>query len=238
MGYCDTVSNTLSIPQRPVGAGRGGQRQGSGGIRHSLGDSSQRTASRQKREGSRWAILEATAALLSERRLLSLSVAEVAERAGLARTAFYRSFPDLPSVLAQLVDDLSGELLVPSDPWWSADGTDPAALETSVAKVVAVFVRRGSIIRALVDAAAYDDRMDAIYMDTVGRFVAAVGERIRFDQQAGRTSDGLDPHETARALVWMTERYLSETFGREYDGVTEERAADVLAAIWRKTLYG
>jgi hypothetical protein len=66
-------------------------------------------------------------------------------------------------------------------------------------------------------------------------FVDAVTVRIRADQDAG-LSAGLDPRPTAEALVWMAERYLSETLGR--DGDTDPAVVGAtLVAIWQRTLY-
>ena len=51
---------------------------------------------------------------------------------------------------------------------------------------------------------------------------------------------GLSPcnfAETATALVWMMERYLNHSLGREPHS-SRETVADTLATIWTRVLYG
>ena len=67
-------------------------------------------------------------------------------------------------------------------------------------------------------------------------FVDATAEHIEREVAAGRVLP-LDARETATALVWMNERYLTLSLGRE---PTTERAvvAETLHTIWSRTLYG
>ena len=68
-------------------------------------------------------------------------------------------------------------------------------------------------------------------------FIDANAEKIRSEQERRHIPPDVDPDETARALVLLTERYLGEVFGREPQG-DPERAASVLHRIWVSTLYG
>ena len=47
----------------------------------------------------------------------------------------------------------------------------------------------------------------------------------------------LDAGETAKALVWMMERYLHRSLGRPY-GTQPEVVAQTLTTIWTRVLYG
>ena len=47
----------------------------------------------------------------------------------------------------------------------------------------------------------------------------------------------LDAEETARALVWMMERYLNRSLGRQ-PATPRETVADTLTTIWTRVLYG
>jgi len=70
----------------------------------------------------------------------------------------------------------------------------------------------------------------------VQSFIDATAEHIQQEVDAGRILP-LDARETATALVWMNERYLTLSLGRE---PTTERAvvAETLHTIWSRTLYG
>ena len=65
--------------------------------------------------------------------------------------------------------------------------------------------------------------------------------RISRDIERGVSPKGLDPGETARALVLMTERYLLDAFGRPQDRPSREKTTAVveaLTAVWVRMLYG
>jgi hypothetical protein len=48
----------------------------------------------------------------------------------------------------------------------------------------------------------------------------------------------LDATETARALVWMMERYLNRSLGRHPAETPRETVAETLTTIWTRVLYG
>ncbi len=65
--------------------------------------------------------------------------------------------------------------------------------------------------------------------------------RISRDVEADVSPGELDPEETARALVLMTERYLLDAFERpECRPSCDKTAAlvGVLEKVWVRTLYG
>jgi hypothetical protein len=95
----------------------------------------------------------------------------------------------------------------------------------------------GRALRALSDAAPADARVEDAYRGLVQGFIDATAEHIRSEQAARRTPRDLDAQETARALVWLNERYLSEAFGH---GPQDDpsRVIAILSHIWLATLYG
>ena len=104
------------------------------------------------------------------------------------------------------------------------------------------FVEYGPVLRAIADAAGYDARVEQVYRyGLIERLVGAVARRISRDVEAGLSPSELDPEETARALVLMTERYLLDAFGRPESRPSGDERAAVFAAlegIWVRTLYG
>jgi TetR/AcrR family transcriptional regulator, ethionamide resistance regulator len=91
-------------------------------------------------------------------------------------------------------------------------------------------------MRALADAAADDPRVEEAYGALVQRFVDATSRHIEAEMAAGRVLP-LDSRETATALVWMNERYLVESLGRE-PYTSPQAVADTLLTIWTRVLYG
>jgi len=91
------------------------------------------------------------------------------------------------------------------------------------------------VLRALADAATDDHEVERVYIGLVNEFVDVTARHIEKEIEAGRVLP-LDPKETARALVWMMERYLNRSMGHER--IKREIVADTLTTIWTRVLYG
>lgn len=180
-------------------------------------------------------ILEAAEQLLRERPFREITVGRIMLQTELKRPAFYTHFRDLHELVLRVVEHIGEELFAMADRWLHGERPERdvrAALEG----VSAVFLRHGPVLRALVDAAPSDARVEAAYRALVQSFIDATAEHVRSEQAGGRIAAELDAQETARALVWLNERYLSEAFGRppqEDPG----KVVDVLERIWLATLY-
>jgi len=181
-------------------------------------------------------IISAAEALLRERPFRELTVDEVMRRTELSRPSFYVYFTDRHQLVLKVVERLGGELLTMSERWLRGTGEGPEIAREALDGIVAVYVEHGPVMRALADAAADDRGVEQAYTALVESFVDATARHIAAEMAAGRVLS-LDAHETAKALVWMMERYLTLSLGRE--PVTPAKAvADSLATIWTRVLYG
>ena len=98
-----------------------------------------------------------------------------------------------------------------------------------------VFRDHASLLLALADATAGSPDLDNAWRVTVAGFIGPATERIEALCKTGAC--GLErPDETARALVWMTERYLLEAYRDDVD-FPPHPAAQTLAQIWRRTIF-
>jgi len=181
-------------------------------------------------------ILQAGEQLLREAPLRDITVQQIMLRTGLKRPAFYAHFRDRHDLLLRLVAHIGDELFQMADRWL-AGGERGGDMRAALEGVVAVYADHGHVLRAVVDAAPADARVESAYRALVLSFIEAVAEHIRSEQAAGGISRALDAQEIARALVWLNERYLTEAFGR---GAHEDpsRVIAVLHHIWLATLYG
>jgi TetR/AcrR family transcriptional regulator, ethionamide resistance regulator len=191
---------------------------------------------REHRRVNERAILDATESLLHDRAYRDLAIEDVMATAGLTRTAFYRYFPDLESVLLRLVEDIGAELLAATMRWIEADPLEGrVALVEAGRGLAEVYRTHGGLLAGFADAAAFSPDVDSAWRGILGGFV---DDNIkRFDELRSRGLSAIDhPDETARALVWMTERYLLETYGR---GSTRpiDVAAETLADIWHRVVF-
>jgi AcrR family transcriptional regulator len=181
-------------------------------------------------------ILDAAEELLREHPVREMTVELLMARTGLKRPAFYAHFRDRQELLLRVVGDIGERLFAMADRWLLGEEPTrdiPAAIEG----VAAVYLSDGPILRALAEASAADARVEQAYRGLVEAFVVAASKRVAAEQAAGRMTVKLDPRETARALVWLNERYLSEAFGRRPQDDPQQVVA-VLSRIWLATLYG
>ncbi len=79
--------------------------------------------------------------------------------------------------------------------------------------IVEVYATQGPVLRALADAAADDPEVEEVYGALVQSFIDVTTHHIEAEIEAGRVLP-LDAAETARALVWMMERYLNRWTAR------------------------
>jgi AcrR family transcriptional regulator len=181
-------------------------------------------------------IIDAAEALLRERPFRELTVDEVMRRTELSRPSFYVYFRDRHHLVLRVVEHLGAELFAMSDRWLRGSGDGPDLARAALDGIVEVYAAHGPVMRALADAAADDPGVEHAYNEIVQGFVDATARHIEQEIAAGRILP-LDARETAKALVWMMERYLNLSFGRE-PRTSREAVADALTTIWTRVLYG
>ena len=203
------------------------------------GDEGRRVPARRRRrtpEVAEREIIAAAEALLRERPFRELTVDEVMRRTDLSRPSFYVYFRDRHHLVLRVVEHLGAELFAMSDRWLRGSGDGPELARQALDGIVQVYAEHGPVMRALADAAADDPGVEAAYNEIVQGFVDATARHIDEEIAAGRILP-LDAQETAKALVWMMERYLNLSFGRK-TGTSRESVADALTTIWTRVLYG
>jgi AcrR family transcriptional regulator len=181
-------------------------------------------------------IVAAAEALLRERPFRDLTVDEVMRRTDLSRPSFYVYFRDRHHLVLRVVEHLGAELRTMSKRWYTGGGDGRALARDAIEGIVDVYARNGPVLRALADAAADDREVERVYGEIVQSFVDATAHHIESEIEAGRVL-ALDPAETAKALVWMMERYLLLSLSRR-PAVSPETVARTLSTIWTRTLYG
>jgi len=195
---------------------------------------------RQRRQDAEQEILDAAARLLRTRRYRDLTVDDIMAATTQSRTAFYRFFPDRNALVIRLLYDLAAELWTMSGVWLSGSGDPLDEGRRSLERLVDVYLAHGPLLGAIHEAAGLDDEVERVYLDLASRFVDATAARIERDARAGKALPLPDIAETASALVWMSERYLTALFARPGLAGPEARgtAVDTLFTIWMRTIYG
>jgi AcrR family transcriptional regulator len=200
---------------------------------------------RRKPEEAERTILAAGRAFLEKHPFREMTVEGVMVRTGLSRPAFYAYFKDRYDLVTRMLEGIGGLLFALDWRWLSdtPDGTDAREVLVEALRAGSrTFVEYGPVLRAISDAAGYDARVEEVYRGgLIERLIAAVAARISRDIEAGVSPDCLNPEQTARALVLMTERYLLDTFGRPERRLSRretEAILDTLEEVWVRTLYG
>lgn len=191
------------------------------------------------------AILAAARAFLGEHPFRELTAEAVMARTGLSRPAFYAYFRDRYDLATRLLEGIGALLFTVDRVWLEGRGESREEASKSLGDALRrgsdTFLTYGPVLRAIADAASYDSRVEQVYrFGLIENFIRAVAARIARDVEAGISPADLDPAETARALVLLTEHYLLDAFGDPSNRPSTERIAAVvgtLEAVWLSTLY-
>ncbi|ADB51548.1 TetR/AcrR family transcriptional regulator [Conexibacter woesei] len=187
-------------------------------------------AARVPEDEARRRILEAARALLLTRPFADLSVGAVMREAGLARTVFWRHYPDLPQMAADLLPDADAPLI---DRITAIGDAPPAELVRAIVEgLVETYAAHGPLLQAIDDAARHDAAV-AQHLDS-----ALVGPRQLLARLvADAPHPPPDPAETARLLMATHRAYLLDTFGsgRPRRGA-RRHATEALLALWERLL--
>jgi AcrR family transcriptional regulator len=153
------------------------------------------------------AILDSLESLLVEIPLSRLSVGQIAERAGVGRTAFYFYFESRESALTALARRSLEPIWEAGGEWLFSEGDASAGLSRGLRGVVDLWVAKGHLLAALVEAACLEPAVLGLWRDQIEEMVAAIAQRIERDAARGHTWPGIEAEQSARTLAWMTERY-------------------------------
>jgi TetR/AcrR family transcriptional regulator, ethionamide resistance regulator len=200
------------------------------------GDQEEYRRRRRTPEQAEAEIVTAAEALLRERPFRELTVDEVMRRTELSRPSFYVYFRDRHHLVLRVVERIGAELFTLAERWFKGGRDGPAEIRAALEGIVDAFRDHGPVLRALSDAARDDPRVEEVYGGLVRRFAEATRQHIR-DEQAAGNALALDPDETARALMYMGERYLLETLGQP-SSTSPATVTTTLTTIWTRTLYG
>jgi TetR/AcrR family transcriptional regulator, ethionamide resistance regulator len=190
-----------------------------------------------RREAVETGVLDATEELLREGgSFAALKVEDIAGRAGISRPAFYFYFRGKRELLMRLTEGVSELLYEQAEAWWSGDADGPTELREALVRVIGLYGEHAPLLRAVVEASAYDTVVAGFWRGLVGRFVSATQQRIEREQASGRIV-ALPPEQTAFALCWMTERVCYQQLVRG-GGLEDPQFLEALVRAWVGTLYG
>lgn len=178
-----------------------------------------------KVEMTRKALLDSARALIDEgASVAGLSVSEIATQAGVTRPTFYAYFRDKRDLVLALAGEMERDLRAAADPWLRGG---EGLLRETLQAVLDGFRRHRAAVAAITEAATYDPEVAAFWRAFHDHFIETGAAR------ALRADAALD-HEAATAaayaLVWMTERSLTEHLVMQR--VSDDALLDAIERLW------
>ncbi len=198
-----------------------------------------RRAARAGGDEREQAILLTAERLLAERALSEISVDDLAQGAGLSRSAFYFYFPSKAAVVLTLVDRVVEQADEARDRVLRLHAGDPGvAWREGIESFYEVFGAHRPVIRAVSDLGASNEEARALWSQAMEGWVAQLTELIEAERARGAAPRAVPARDLATALVQMNERVLHAIFIEETPAVREREAIDTLAHVWRNAIYG
>jgi len=206
--------------------------------------SKSRTASAKKRrrshrhtpEEARREILDSAARFLRNRHFREMTIGEVMAGTTLSRPAFYQYFTDVHDLILSLLSEIEEIMHQLASPWIDGEGEPIAALRESNRGVVETCVKHGPVIRAIVEAAPLDERLEQAWTSFMLGWDEVAEARIVAQQRDGLIPP-LDARRVASALNSLDVNLVVAAFGRHPQDDPNE-VLETMHRVWSSTLYG
>ncbi len=185
--------------------------------------------------GTREVILDAAQEFLVHKRLRDMTVSALMEPIPVTREAFYKHFTSRYDVVAALLGRFTAEVADDFGIW--LQGHDPERDVPAMFDAAShTYVRRASLLRAVVDAAPLDPDLEAVWRAFLGHFIDAAADRIRTDQDLGIANRSVDARLAASALIHLVERMITQELA-DASPPSREQVVEVLTHTMLGLVY-
>lgn len=151
------------------------------------------------------AILDATEELLSSIGYDAITIADIAERAGITRAALYFYFGSKQDVITALFARTVAVLHDKSRAASEDAAGGVTAIDTAMRRTEELWREHGVVMRTAIDLAATVPELDALWQETADIFIGAIAAILEhMGVPAGKRPD--QSSALAEALCWMIER--------------------------------
>jgi TetR/AcrR family transcriptional regulator, ethionamide resistance regulator len=214
-----------SVSTSTAAGERGRQERGRRNVRPS-GDERERT------------IMSTAEQLLQSAPLSQVSVDEIAQGAGISRSAFYNYFPSKDACVLSLIDRMADQAEHARDEALrESSGEGPAGWRASIAGFYEIFGAHRAIIQAAAELSATNKEAREAHSRLVEGWIDNVTGRIEAERARGRAPDNVDARALATALVQLNERAMKALFTGETASLSDSDAVDLLTHVWVSAIY-
>ncbi len=184
----------------------------------------------------RAALLEAFDELLREQSVAEINVAEISQRAGVTRSAFYFYFESKSMAVMALMAELYDEVSDATDLLVKAEGDPRTRIRSVIATLFDAVDKTRHTYRALLEARATSPRVRELWEAGRADFAGMVAEMIERERAVGHASGGADAAALAAVLLDLNDQAVE----RYALGVGPAREAhiDAITHIWIQSIYG
>lgn len=167
-----------------------------------------------------------------------LSVATIAEEAGIARSTFYVHFADKTELLIRLGQAAMADIVAEGRRWLEVDhagGIDE--LTPSIERIIATYRLHERLFDAVLAGTGYDPLVAAFWRSHIEQLVTAGTERLAWAQAEGLVNPDIDIEPLARTVAWSVERTVSMHVAQRPASDDSALAAALARSLWLM-MYG
>ena len=139
-------------------------------------------------------------------------------------------------MMEHLLNEYRDKIMAATTAWLKGEGDPISMLKDSLGNMVEVSYQYGPILRAVLDAAPMNERLEKAWTSFAKDFDDAVTHQIEHQQKAGLIKP-FDARPVAMALNRMDSEMVSHHFGRLPRG-NQASVLDAILRVWVATLYG
>ncbi len=189
---------------------------------------------------TRTTVLDAGRTIFGRDGYVAARMSDVAAEAGLSNGGLYRYFDNKPDLFAALIADIHEELFVASGHTKAALAEDPrAALEEANRGYIAHYAENRDVMRALIEAAAVEERFRTIWWDMRRRHVERFTAVMKSAYGSAKIG-GVDVRTAADAMACMVEQCCYVWFAHaeiSEHRTTVNQATKICTHAWYATFF-
>lgn len=191
----------------------------------------------ERRDAVEQRVFDAVETLLDDgHRFAELSVATIADAAGMARSTFYVHFSDKTELLIRLAQTATSDIVAEGERWLAAGASsvraDPASITATMRRVIAVYRRHESIFDAVLAATGYDPLVAEFWRRHIEVLFLSGSRSLRRAQELGALDESVDVDSLARMAAWSIERTVSMHVADQPSSTDERLARTMGRSLW------
>ncbi|MAM12506.1 MAG: hypothetical protein CML23_19065 [Rhizobiaceae bacterium] len=183
-------------------------------------------------------ILQAAEAVFSQKGYFGTTVADIVERAGVSRGAFYLYFKNRNEVFSAILATVVGEMFMLSASRQS--GTPQQRVENANRTYMEMFYRHRAFMRSVIQVATFDTEVAETLNELRAKFINRVREHIERGVESGKCHD-VDPDIASFLLVIMVEftsySWLSFDWQPKSGDFDFDKVVKEASSIWSRAIY-